>query len=73
MAGMGEKKALWWKNLRKTDHLENLGADGSFVFFGFSSVFPLSKKMGVFLAVFTDFSRLRLKFTSEVVVLHGIN
>jgi hypothetical protein len=29
--------------------------------------------MCVFLAVFTDFSRLLLKFTSEVVVLHGID
>jgi hypothetical protein len=73
MTGMGEKKALWWKNLRKTDHLVNLGADGSYLFFSFSSIFSLSKEMCVFLAVFTDFSRLLLKFTSEVVVLHGID
>jgi len=67
MAGMGEKKALCWKNLRKIDHLENLDADGSTLFFIFSSIFSLSKKMCVFLAVFTDFSRLRLEFNSEVV------
>ena len=75
MAGMREKKALWWKNPRKTNHLENLGADASFIFFffSFSSVFHLSKKMCVFLAVFTDFSRLLLKFTSEGFVLHGID
>jgi hypothetical protein len=52
--------------------LENLGADWSFVFFSFSSIFSLSKKMCAFLAVFTDFSRLRLKFTSEVV-LRGVD
>jgi len=69
----GRRKRCGGKTLRKTDHLENLGADGRFVFFSFSSVFSLSKKMRVFLAVFTDFSRLRLKFTSEVVVLRGIN
>jgi len=67
MAGMGEKKAFWWKNLRKIDHLENLGADGSTLFFIFSPIFSLSKKMRVFLAAFTDFSRLRLEFTSEAV------
>jgi hypothetical protein len=63
---MAEKKAFWWRNLRKIDYLEQLGADGSSLFFGVFSIFSLSKKMCVFLAVFSDFSRFLLKFTSEV-------